>query len=156
MAKRAREDDLHLEDLMAVIGGPNDASASDGEEDPKEQLLKDGNAEAAWQLFLEEEQTKFWQAVQAEVCVCPARTSSPGHNSVSSARIWVHPRLQAVRSRLIACIRVLACAGGLAPRSLHEPRLAACASQARYESCLLLQPTGAAHAPARGGSDNSG
>jgi len=68
MAKRAREgeDDVHLNDLMAVIAGPNDALGSE-EDDLKEQLLKDGNAEAAWHLFLEEEQAKFWQAVQAEV-----------------------------------------------------------------------------------------
>lgn len=41
--------------------------------DEKERLLKNGNAEEAWQLFLEEEQAKFWEVIKEEVRPPPPR-----------------------------------------------------------------------------------
>jgi hypothetical protein len=64
MAKRPR--DVEEEDLVSGIED-NDCSCDGDEVDAKEQLLKEGHAEEAWQLYLDEEQAKYWRAVCNEV-----------------------------------------------------------------------------------------
>lgn len=68
MAKRPR--DVDVLDLVSAIED-DDCSCDDDEVDAKEQLLKEGNAEEAWQLYLDEEQDKYWRAVCIEVSHCP-------------------------------------------------------------------------------------
>jgi hypothetical protein len=85
MAKRTRDADVPP--LMRAIAS-RDRSGGGGEvggDEPleaKEKLLQEGDADAAWQLHLEEEERKFWQTVQAEVrCRPPPARTSPLHTS---------------------------------------------------------------------------
>eukprot|EP00962_Isochrysis_galbana_P011157 scaffold3128_cov121-Isochrysis_galbana.AAC.1 len=68
MAKRKLE--VGVPALVCAIEG-TECSGGDEEVDAKEQLLKEGNADEAWQLYLDEEQCKYWQTVQTEACRGP-------------------------------------------------------------------------------------
>jgi hypothetical protein len=155
MAKRPRET-VEVQDFAAAIE-PDDDSCEEEEVDAKEQLLKEGNAEEAWQLYLDEEQAKYWRAVSVEVCCCPPPGSLPSLQKPTAcgwlcARLRMHLEVPfrcespALRADETICAPA-PCAGECIPGPVRQPRPASRASQASHEGGLVLQPKGAPQKP---------